>query len=69
MLLKIISLPFKILFGILGNAAHGLTFILSSVFKLLEFVLSRVFGTVFGALAGLLLGKKHVQVKLFTHKR
>jgi hypothetical protein len=32
---------------------------------ILGFILNRGFGAVFGAVAGLLLGKKHLRVKMF----
>jgi hypothetical protein len=34
-----------------------------------KFLFSHVLGTIFGALIGLLLGRKHIGVKIFSHKK
>lgn len=55
MIVKLITLPFKVLAGLLRG--------------ILGFITNRVIGTVFGAVFGLLLGKKHLHVRLFPGRR
>lgn len=70
MLGKIIAMPFKVVASIIGLALKIAGILISGILGLLGFVLSRVFGTAFGAVTGLLLGKKHLRLKLFSgHKK
>ena len=65
---KIISLPFKILAGIVGLFTGILKVGSSIFFGTLRFLLNHVVGTFLGATIGFLLGRKHVGVKLFKRK-
>jgi hypothetical protein len=55
MLVKLITLPFKMVLGLLRG--------------ILGFVSNRVIGTIFGAIFGLLLGKSHLHIRLFSGRR
>jgi hypothetical protein len=54
MIVKLITLPFKMTLGLLRG--------------ILGFITNRVIGSVFGAVFGLLFGKCHIHVKLFNGK-
>jgi len=66
---KIIALPFVIVKNTVGLIFWIIRSLLGILFALVRFLLSHVFGTIFGALTGLLLGQKHVGVKIFTGKK
>jgi hypothetical protein len=58
----IIKIVFKAFFGIIG-------FILAGSFTILRFVFSRLIGVITGLIAGIVLGSKHVGIKLFTGRK
>ena len=67
MLLKLLSLPFYIISQIFSLVFGSIKILLFFIFGLFGFVFNHLTGTIFGALAGLLLGRQHVGVKVFTH--
>ncbi|MDG5815528.1 hypothetical protein QA601_10585 [Chitinispirillales bacterium ANBcel5] len=69
MICKILSLPFWLLSKVLGTFSSVLKLILSLLGKIVAFAFNRGTGTVFGALIGLILGRKHVGIKLFNRKK
>jgi hypothetical protein len=66
---NIIKLPFWIVGKVLGAASGIIKLSVGIVFGVLKFALNHILGTVFGALAGLFLGRNHVGVKLFNHNK
>jgi len=69
MISKLLALPFWIISSIVGLIFGTFRLIVAFVFGIVMFVFNHITGTVFGALVGLLLGREHVGVRLFTHKR
>jgi hypothetical protein len=65
----IVKLPFTLLKLVLGTVFKSLHLVMRTGLGTARFVSSRVFGSAFGALAGLMLGNKHVGVKVFTHRK
>lgn len=55
MIVKLISLPFRMTLGLLRG--------------ILGFITNRIIGGVFGAVFGLLLGKRHLHIRLFPGRR
>ena len=66
---KIISLPFWAISRVLGLFTGILKLLFSSVFSLLRFIFNHLIGTILGAVIGFVLGRKHIGVKIFTHKK
>jgi len=66
---KIITLPFWIVSKIAGILFGSVKLVLTLVFSVFGFFLSHIFGAIIGATAGFLLGRKHVGVKVFNHKK
>ncbi|MBN1758504.1 MAG: hypothetical protein JW863_09315 [Chitinispirillaceae bacterium] len=66
---KIVSLPFRLVSGILGLVFSLVKMVFSLGFGTFRLVINRVFGTLFGALIGFFLGKKHIRIKLFSKKK
>ncbi len=69
MICRLLTLPFWLLSRLTSLVVGILKLALSLVMGILAFVLNHLIGTVIGALAGLLLGRRHVGVKIFTHKK
>jgi membrane associated rhomboid family serine protease len=69
MLLKLLTLPLFLVSQIFSLVFGSIKLVVSLVFGIVAFVFNHLTGTVFGALVGLLLGRQHVGVKLFTHHR
>ncbi len=65
----LLTFPFQLLFrcGETGLKIIGLMF--GFCFRLLSFMTGRFFALFFGAFIGLLLGRGHMGVKLFSGKR
>jgi len=65
MIIRIIMIPFAILISLFtiffSLVKAGITLFI----MILGFTLNRGFGAIFGAAAGLLLGRKHLRVKIF----
>jgi membrane associated rhomboid family serine protease len=68
MIFKILKLPVWVICRALGSVVTLIRLILSFVFGILRFISSHLTGTVFGALVGLLLGRRHIGVKVFNHR-
>ncbi|MBD3392433.1 MAG: hypothetical protein GF418_10175 [Chitinivibrionales bacterium] len=66
---KVIALPFVIVKNTVGLIFWMIRMLFAVIFGLIRFVFSHIFGTVFGALAGFLLGQKHIGIKFFTGKK
>lgn len=66
---RIICLPFWIISKIAGIIFGSVKLIATIVFGLLRFLGSHLFGAAFGAVIGFLMGRKHVGVKIFNHKK
>ncbi len=60
MLIKILLLPFTLVKNVIGLIFKIITLSFSGVFGIFRFIVSRVFGTVFGALIGFVLGTKFI---------
>lgn len=58
MILKVITLPLKIIFRTLGGAGGGLKMLLSTFFRMFTFVFKNIPGLTVGIIAGMLLAKK-----------
>ncbi|MFP4165408.1 MAG: hypothetical protein ACLFQB_15805 [Chitinispirillaceae bacterium] len=69
MICRILSFPFWLLSRFIAASAGAVKMVFSLLISTFVFLLNHLIGTVFGALIGLLLGRRHVGVKLFTHKR
>ncbi|KMQ51077.1 hypothetical protein CHISP_2000 [Chitinispirillum alkaliphilum] len=69
MICKIIKLPFWLVSRVLALAAGVVKILLSTVAGLVGFLFNHVTGTIFGALIGLLLGRKHVGPKFGSAKK
>jgi hypothetical protein len=69
MLGKIVSLPFRLITGVLRLIIAVVKMILSMGFGTFRLVINRVFGTVFGALIGFFLGKSRIGIRLFKRKK
>jgi hypothetical protein len=69
MLLKLLTLPVFLISQIFSLVFGSLKLVVSFLFGVVTFVFNHLTGTVFGALVGLLLGRQHVGVRLFTHRR
>lgn len=69
MLRKTLLLPFWALSNVLKIIVTLIKLIFTIGFGTIRFIASHLFGTVFGALIGFFLGKKHVGVKVFTRKK
>lgn len=69
MIFKLISLPFKIVAGIISLIFRGTGAVTSLGVGSVRMVLSRIIGVLFGVLIGFFLGKKHLRLKLFTGKK
>jgi hypothetical protein len=66
---KILKLPFWIIARILCTVIGMFKFLLMILLRVTGFAFNHVSGTIFGALAGLLFGRNHVGVRLFTHHK
>jgi hypothetical protein len=66
---KIIALPFVIIKNAFGALFWLLRSLFGVIFAVLKFLFGHILGTVFGAIIGFLLGRKHIGVKLFTGKK
>ena len=66
---KIILLPFRLVSGILGLVLSLVKMVFALGFGTFRLIVNRVFGTLFGALIGFFLGKKHIGVRLFPKKK
>jgi hypothetical protein len=69
MLGKILSLPVWLISRVLCSVSGILKLIIMLIFGVIGFVFNHITGTIFGALAGLLFGRKHVGLRFFTHHR
>ena len=69
MICKIITFPFWVISRILGSFVGVLKLAVSLVGAVIVFLFNHVLGTVFGALIGLILGRKHIGIKLFSGKK
>lgn len=69
MLLKLLTIPLFLISQIFSLVFGSLKLVVSLIFGIIAFVFNHITGTVFGAFVGLLLGRQHVGVKLFTHHR
>lgn len=69
MLVKLIMLPFWIISRLSGLLFGSVKLFLVFFTGITMLVFNHLIGTVFGALVGLLLGKEHVGIKLFPHRR
>jgi hypothetical protein len=69
MVAAIVKLPFSFARLGLGIIFSVLSAGIRIVLGVVRFLFSHTFGLVFGALAGLVLGKRHVGIRLFTRKR
>jgi len=68
MLGKIITFPFWIICRILGMFTGILKIAFGILRGIVRFLFSHILGTILGALIGFFLGRKHLGVKVFTHK-
>jgi hypothetical protein len=66
---KIITLPFWIISKIVRMAMGTLKIMFSMLSGFLKLFLIHLFGAVIGAIIGFFLGKKHIGVKLWKHKK
>jgi hypothetical protein len=69
MLFKIITLPFWIISRLGGLLFGSVKLLLTFLAGIIKLVFNHLIGTIFGAIVGLLLGKEHVSIKLFPHRR
>lgn len=69
MIYKLLTLPFLIISNLIGFVFGSLKLLATFVIGIVMFVFDHITGIIFGALVGLLLGREHVGVRLFTHKR
>lgn len=69
MILKMITFPFWLLSTVIKFVFRLLTAVFSMGFGTVRLVINRLFSTVFGALIGFFLGKRHIGIKLFTGKK
>jgi hypothetical protein len=69
MLLKLLTLPLFLISQIFSLIFGSLKLVVSLILGIVGFAFNHLTGTFFGALVGLLLGRQHVGVKLFTHHR
>jgi membrane protein YqaA with SNARE-associated domain len=66
---KVVLLPVVLVKGVVGLAVGILGFVMSGLMGVVRFVLNHVLGTLFGAIVGFMLGRKHVGIKLFPDHR
>ena len=66
---KLVVLPLRLVSGILRLVFTVVRMVFSLGFGTFRLVVNRVFGTVFGALIGFFLGKKHIGIKLSSRKK
>lgn len=66
---KIVRLPFWLVGKLLGTALGLVKLIVLAAVGAVRFLFSHVLGSVIGATIGLLLGKRHVGVKLFSGRK
>ena len=66
---KLVRFPFWLVAKVLGTALGLVKLVVLAFVGAVRFLFSHVLGSVIGATIGLLLGKRHVGVKLFSGKR
>ena len=66
---KIILFPFWLIKTILGSGIGIIRFALGFLFGIFRFIFGHLLGSIFGFVVGLLLGKKHLGIKIFTGKK
>ncbi len=66
---KIIRFPFWVICRIAGLISLVLKLIFGLLSGVFRFLFNHIIGTLLGATVGFVLGRKHVGVKLFTHKK
>jgi len=66
---KIVVLPIWLLARVIGIAVNTIKLIVIVAFRSGRFFVRRVFGGVFGAIAGLILGYRHVNIRLFAGRK
>ena len=69
MIRKTLFFPFWLISGIIKLVFRLAGLVLSFGFGTFRLVINRFFGTLFGALIGFFLGKKHIGVRLFKRKK
>jgi hypothetical protein len=66
---RIITLPFWVISKVFGVVTGTLKLILSILSGMFKIFLIHLFGAAIGAIIGFFLGKKHIGVKLWNHKK
>ncbi|MBD3420364.1 MAG: hypothetical protein GF398_09635 [Chitinivibrionales bacterium] len=69
MILKVVLFPVWLIKFALGSVFGIVKFVLGFGFGILSFIFSHTIGAVIGLAAGLLLGNRHVDIKLFPGKK
>lgn len=69
MIFKTLSIPFRLVAGILRIFARIAGFVLSLGTGTIRLIVNRMFGVIFGALIGFFLGKGHISIKLFRKRK
>jgi hypothetical protein len=66
---KIVVLPFWLAAKVVGIAGNAIKMVVIVAFRGGRFFVRRVFGGAFGAIAGLILGYRHVNIRLFAGRK
>lgn len=69
MICKLLSLPVKLVSAFISLITGIFKILFSLGYGTFRLIFNHMLGTVFGALIGLVLGHKHIGIKLFSHKK